>query len=82
MQSSESSQANVGDMRALFQELSIRLKDTFHLTKEQKVRFQPTPAPTLANMLCTSLTDISSATLPGTDLQTFENGIQVSPFRC
>jgi hypothetical protein len=37
MQSSESSQGNVGDMRALFQELSIRLKDTFHLTKEQKV---------------------------------------------
>jgi hypothetical protein len=27
----------VGDLRALFQELSIRLKDTFHLTKEQKV---------------------------------------------
>jgi hypothetical protein len=37
MQSSESAQGNVGDMRALFQELSIRLKDTFHLTKEQKV---------------------------------------------
>ena len=37
MQSSESSQGNVGDMQVLFQELSIHLKDTFHLTKEQKV---------------------------------------------
>lgn len=33
-----------------------------------------------ANMLCTLPTDISPTTLPGTDLQTFENSIQVSPF--
>ena len=34
---SEGSPGSVGDLRALFQELSIRLKDTFHLTREQKV---------------------------------------------
>jgi len=37
VQTSEGSQSGVGDLRALFQELSILLKDTFHLTKEQKV---------------------------------------------
>ena len=37
VQTSEGSPSGVGDLRALFQELSIRLKDTFHLTKEQKV---------------------------------------------
>ena len=36
VQTSEGS-GGVGDLRTLFQELSIRLKDTFHLTKEQKV---------------------------------------------
>ena len=40
VQTSEGSAGSVGDLRALFQELSIRLKDTFHLTKEQKVLLQ------------------------------------------
>ena len=35
-----------------------------------------------ANMLCTLPTDISLTTLPGTDLQTLQNSIQVSPFWC
>ena len=38
VQASEGSQSSVGDLCVLFQELSIHLKDTFHLTKEQNVK--------------------------------------------
>ncbi|KIM38461.1 hypothetical protein M413DRAFT_30013 [Hebeloma cylindrosporum] len=37
VQVSEGLQSGVGDLRGLFQELSIRLKDTFQLTREQKL---------------------------------------------
>lgn len=44
VQTSEGLQGGVGDLRGLFQELSIRLKDTFQLTKEQKVWIKVTTA--------------------------------------
>lgn len=37
VQTSEGLQGGAGDLQGLFQELSIRLKDTFQLTREQKV---------------------------------------------